>query len=253
MKIGRSHRVQLRLPVQLDSVDHSRSFTGETIDLSRGGLGAQFRIEGPLPSIVWARIDATALGGGGIVFKAQRVWQGGLPGGVKRASYRFIRMQSRSRKQLEQLIALAVRRLVADLGDLPLFGGTDIHELEHLLTLARIREPDSGSLLCEAGRYDGAGVYLVLDGRVLLERNETTQMLGRGLAFGQWSDAGVQDHIASARAGESLRVLYLPAGFHAEVAVQAPGISQALRSALGGSSQAIAQRTARVLGRRIAR
>ncbi|MBD3236305.1 MAG: hypothetical protein GF330_06365 [Candidatus Eisenbacteria bacterium] len=251
MHVGRSHRVQLRLPVQLDSADRSRSFTGETIDLSRGGLSARFQVEDSLPSIAWARIDAAAVGGGAIVCKAQRVWQGGLPGGETRANYRILRIQPASRERLDQLIESAVRHLVADLGDLPLFGDADIRELEYLLTLGRVRERAAGSSLYERGRYDAAGVYVVLDGRAAIECGETTQVLGRGLAFGQWAEEGVEPHKEGAQAGGALRYLYLPASFHPEVAVQAPGISGILRNALGANPHSTARRTARALGGQI--
>lgn len=253
MHVGRSHRVQLGLPVQLDSADHSRSFTGETIDLSRSGLSAQFRVEEQLPSIVWARIDATAVGGGGIAFKAQRIWQGGLPGGQKRANFRIIRIRPQYQERLDQLIGTAVRRLVANLGDLPIFGQSDISELEYLLTLARIRELPAGTILYEIGKHDGAGAYLILDGRAVLELGETTKILGRGLVFGQWAEDGVRAQPATARAGEPLRFLYLPAAFHAEVAVQASRISRVLSDALGGCSHAVAHRAAQALGKRIPR
>lgn len=233
MPVGRTHRAQIRLPIQIASIDRSRCYSGHTVDISTGGFSAELQTDDHLPTIVEAMIEGSSDSNTHVVCKGHMAWQGGLLRGLKRASYRIISISQPHRDQIEGMVRGSIQRLVADLGDLPIFAGVNIFDLEHLLALARVREAEPNSSLYEMGRFEGAGVYLMLDGRIALERPGHSAGLGRGRLFGRWAAPEIAAHDESARALNAIRFLYLPAPLHREMALVAPELAGALRNALG--------------------
>lgn len=233
MRPARIHRAQLKLPIHLSVADRGQSFIGQTIDVSRTGFSVQVKTDERLPTILTAEIRPRSVTQEPIPCKARMVWQGGLLRGKKRASYTIISISPAHRRNLEELIQRSVRDLIADLGDLPVFKGTDVADLEFLLGLARVREAPTGTKLYDAGSQDGAAVYILLDGRVAIERPGKVARLGRGHLIGQWAEPRARLYAETAHVISDLRFLYLPTSLQPEVSRQTPRIASVLREALG--------------------
>jgi fructose-1-phosphate kinase PfkB-like protein len=130
----------MRFPIHFTAPDKSRTYIGETTDISSNGFSVQVRTEDPLPTIIVAGILASEAAGDAILCKARVVWQGGLAGGIKKASYKLTSISQKSQERLDTLIQESVAGLVAELQRYPLFLRSSREELETLLHLARSRD-----------------------------------------------------------------------------------------------------------------
>jgi HD-like signal output (HDOD) protein len=230
MVLGRTHRAQAGLAIHFTAPDRSKTYIGETIDISSKGFSVQVRTDDPLPPIILAGILPGDRPGEAIVCKARQVWRGGVVRGVKRASYRIFSIAHRSQQRLDQLIQQSLAGLVAELSDFPLFASSSPAELEILLGLGRTRELPAGRTVYEASAAH-AGVYIVLAGEV--ERatpHDRTRHLGPGGIVGRWPGTPIVE--ATATAITDLRVLYLSPAVAAEAEQRMPQVVACLQEAL---------------------
>ena len=105
MQLGRTHRAPMRFPIHFTAPDRSRTYIGETMDISSSGFSVQVKTDDPLPTIILAGILPSEIAGDAILCKARAVWQGGLAGGTKRASYKITSIARQSQERLDSVIA----------------------------------------------------------------------------------------------------------------------------------------------------
>jgi putative nucleotidyltransferase with HDIG domain len=230
MVLGRTHRAQAGFAIHFTAPDGSKTYIGETIDISSSGFSVQVRADDPLPPIILAGILPGDVPGEAIVCKARQVWRGGVMRSVKRASYRIFSIAGSGQDRLDRLIQQSLAGLVAQLSAFPLFASSSPAELEALLGLGRTREIAAGRTFHEASAAH-AGVYIVLAGEV--ERatpNDRSGHIGPGAIVGRWPGTPIVE--ATATAITDLRVLYLSPAVAAEAEERMPRIVARLREAL---------------------
>lgn len=230
MVLGRTHRAQAGFAIHLTAPDQSKTYIGETIDISSSGFSVQVRTDDPLPPIILAGILPGDGPGEAIVCKARQVWRGGVMRGAKRASYRIFSIAPRSQERLDRLIQQSLAGLVAELSDFSIFASSSPAELEALLGLGRTREIAAGRTFYEASAGH-AGVYIVLAGEA--ERaapHDRSRHVGPGGVVGRWPGTPIVEATATAITG--LRVLYLSPAVAAEAEQRIPRIVACLQEAL---------------------
>ncbi len=234
MQLGRTHRAQMRFPIHFTAPDKSKTYIGETTDISSNGFSVQVRTEDPLPTIIVAGILASQAAGDAILCKARVVWQGGLAGGIKKASYKLTSISQKSQERLDTLIQESVAGLVAELQRYPLFSKSSREELETLLHLARSRDLPADTMLYEGEVPHGTGVYVILEGEVLpASPTGGTAVFGPGSIVGQWGEPAVVAEPESARTQSAVRFLHLPTSLTQEFEQAAPALGRILRGAVG--------------------
>jgi len=232
MQLGRTHRAQMRFPIHFTAPDRSKTYIGETIDISSNGFSVQVTTDDPLPMIILAGILPTHIAGDAILCKARVVWQGGLAGGTKRASYKITSIAKKSQDRLDEIIQDSVQGLIADLQDLPLFANSERGQLEMLLHLARSRELPADSTLYDSSTQQGTGVMIILDGEIK-PVGQPGPVFGPGCVLGRWDESQPQPEPESARTRVPTRFLHLPASLTRETDQEVPAIAAQLKGALG--------------------
>ena len=230
MQLGRTHRAQMRFPIHFTAPDRSRTYIGETINISSNGFSVQVVSDDPLPTIILAGILPTEVAGDAILCKARVVWQGGLAGGTKRASYKVTSIAHKSQERLDQIIQDSVAALIGDLQALDIFEACTHEELEALLHRARSRE-----LPAEATLYDQEnatpGLLVILAGGVV--PFDADVAFGPGSVLGQWEDPAAPPNPIAVRTLAPTRLLQLPANLAQELEESFPVLAEALRNARG--------------------
>lgn len=237
MQLGRTHRAQMRFPIHFSAPDRSRTYIGETADISSNGFSVQVRTDDPLPTIILAGILPTEIAGDSILCKARVVWQGGLAGGIKKASYKITSIARKSQERLDQLIQTSVIGLIAELQELPLFMDCSREDLEALLHLSRSRDLPPDTILYEDKPASAAGLFVVLEGE-MISANPTggPRVFGPGSVMGQWTDSALPPEPESARTRTFVRFLHLPTTLTRKIRQEVPAIAPVLRNALGRSA-----------------
>lgn len=239
MVLGRAHRAHMSFPVHFTAPDHSRTYIGETIDISSTGFSVQVRSDEPLPAIILAGILPSRLAGDAILCKARIVWQGGVVNGLGRASYKIISIAQKSQERLDQLIQRSLHELLADLTGFPLFHGCEADDLELLLGIARTRDVPGGTLLYKAGRDQGLGIYIILEGEISVARHgPETGLHGPGSVVGCWTSLEPQTNAETARTIGRTRYLYVPLALLPEIQRRLSVIASVLYEALMHAPQA---------------
>ncbi|MCK4305823.1 MAG: HDOD domain-containing protein [Candidatus Eisenbacteria sp.] len=234
MQLGRTHRAQVQIPIHFFAPDRSKTYIGKTIDISSNGFSVQVRTDDPLPTIIVGGILPTEVAGDEILCKARVIWQGGLAGGLKRASYKITSIAQKSQDRLDQLIQESVSNLIAELQGLPLFADCPREAIENLLHLARSRELPPDSLLYEGPSPQGIGLFLILEGDVSpVEPPGSTDIFGPGSVVGQWTDPEMPPQPAAVKTGPVVRILHIPISLLQEAEQEIPAIADSLRKALG--------------------
>jgi HD-like signal output (HDOD) protein len=234
--LGRSHRAQVSLAIHFTAPDQSKTFIGETLDVSSTGFSVQVRTEGPLPSIILAGILPADIPGDAIVCKAQLVWRGGVVRGLKRASYRITSIAHRSQERLDQLIQASIGGLVRELRGFSLLADCAEADLATLLGLARTREIAAGRTLYESSAGH-AGIYVLLSGEVAVaSRDAGTVHLGPGGVAGRWPGAPVSD--LTVTAVSDVRLLYVSPAIASEALERIPDLVARLRDERAGAAPA---------------
>lgn len=230
MQLGRTHRAQMRFPIHFTAPDRSRTYIGETINISSNGFSVQVVSDDPLPTIILAGILPTEVAGDAILCKARVVWQGGLAGGTKRASYKITSIAHKSQERLDEIIQESVAGLIRDLQVMDIFENCSQEDLEALLHRARARE-----LPGEATLYDQEnatpGLLVILSGGVAPPNEESA--FGPGSVIGQWDDPTAPPIPAAAQTLAPTRLLQLPPNLAQELEESFPVLAGALRDALG--------------------
>jgi HD-like signal output (HDOD) protein len=234
MQLGRTHRAQVRFPIHFTAPDRSKTYIGETIDISANGFSVQVRTEDPLPTIILAGLLPTDVAGDTVLCKARVVWQGGLAGGTKRASYKITSIAQKSQERLDQIIQESVTGLITELQDLPLFADASRRDLESLLHIARSRDVPADTVLYDALGKSGTGAIIVLEGSVAqADHAKDARVWGPGSVLGQWSDATVAPTPPTLKTLADVRMLHLPTPLLGELEQGAPVLAARVRDALG--------------------
>jgi HD-like signal output (HDOD) protein len=230
MLLGQSHRAQADFAIHLTAPDRSKTYIGETVDISSSGFSVQVRTDDPLPPIILAGILPTDIPGDAIVCKARLVWRGGVVRGLKRASYRIISIAHRSQDRLDQLIQQSLAGLVAELGAFPPFAVSTAADLELLLALGRTREIAAGRTLYESSAGH-AGIYIVLAGEVAVASpQDHAGPHGPGSIIGRWPGSPITEMTATVIS--DVRVLHLSPTVSAEIQQRMPRIVTLIQDAL---------------------
>ncbi len=243
MQLGRTHRAPMRFPIHFTAPDRSKTYIGETMDISSSGFSVQVKTDHPLPTIILAGILPSEIAGDAILCKARVVWQGGLAGGSKRASYKITSIARQSQDRLDALIADSVDQMLGELRDLPLLAGAEPEHLELLLQLARLRELAPEASLYESSSLQGTGLFLVLSGQAANPDDPKMPVYGSGSLLGQWADPAAAAQPARAVALSPLRALHLPHALTQELQQRAPSLALMLQNMLGQPSEAPAGKT----------
>jgi len=238
MVLGRTHRAQAGFAIHFTAPDQSKTYIGETLDISSNGFSVQVHTDDPLPPIILAGILPGDRPGEAIVCKARQVWRGGVVRGVMRASYRIFSIARRSQERLDKLIQQSLAGLVSELSDFPLFASSSPAELEVLLGLGRTREIAAGRTFYEASAAH-AGVYIVLAGEAELATPPAHSChLGPGGVVGRWPGTPIAE--TTATAVTDLRVLYLSPAIAAEAEQHMPRVVARLQEALAEPVETVA-------------
>jgi HD-like signal output (HDOD) protein len=238
MQLGRTHRAQVRFPIHFTAPDRSKTYIGETIDISANGFSVQVRTEDPLPTIILAGLLPTDVAGDTILCKARVVWQGGLAGGTKRASYKITSIAQKSQERLDQIIQESVNGLVAELQDLPVFADAGRRELESLLHIARSRDVPADTVLYDALGKSGTGAIILLQGSAAqVDPARDDRVWAAGSIVGQWSDTSVAPTPPTLKTLMDVRMLHLPMPLLGELEQSAPDLAARVRGALGVVAQ----------------
>ncbi len=234
MQLGRTHRAQVRFPIHFTAPDHSKTYIGETIDISANGFSVQVRTEDPLPTIILAGLLPTDVAGDTILCKARVVWQGGLAGGTKRASYKITSIAQKSQERLDQIIQESVNVLVTELQELPVFADASRRELEALLHIARSRDVPADTVLYNALGKSGTGAIIMLEGTAAqVDQTKDDRIWGPGSVIGQWSDSTTAPAPPTLKTLADVRILHLPTALLGELEHGTPELAARLRGALG--------------------
>jgi len=234
MVLGRSHRAQMSFPIHFTGPDHGKTYIGETIEISSTGFSVQVKTEHPLPPIILAGILPSRVAGDAILCKARVVWQGGILRGTGRASYKIISIAQKSQERLDQLIRRSLDELIDRLSVFPVFQECERADMEALLGLARTREICAGIPLYEAGRIEGTGVTILLDGSVEVAAGVKAPLtFGPGSVIGRWSAPEPTALDETATAATDLRCLFLAVEILPELQRRIPAIAAVLYEALG--------------------
>ncbi len=233
MQLGRTHRAQVRFPIHFTAPDRSKTYIGETIDISSNGFSVQVRTEDPLPTIILAGLLPTEIAGDAILCKARVVWQGGLAGGTKRASYKITSIAQKSQERLAQIIQESVDALIEEVQSLPLFRASDRREAEALLHIARSRDIPGDTILYDADGKTGVGLIITLEGSLQSTgASPDAPPWGPGSVMGQWTD-NAEPIPRGLRAITDVRILHLPGSLLPELEQNAPELAARLRGVLG--------------------
>lgn len=233
MQLGRTHRAPMRFPIHFTAPDRSKTYIGETMDVSSSGFSVQVKTDDPLPTIILAGILPSEIAGDAILCKARVVWQGGLAGGTKRASYKITSIARQSQDRLDALIEDSVDQMLSELKDLPLLTDADPEHLELLLQLARLRELAPEASLYESSSLQGTGLFLLLSGQAANPEDPGKPIYGPGSVLGQWADPAAAAQPTKAVALSPLRALHLPHALTQELQQRAPGLAMTLQNVLG--------------------
>jgi len=84
----------------------------------------------------------------------------------------------------QRIVPLDLGRLVARLGDLPVFADVRVDELERAMSRAQLLTFEPGEVIVREGEM-GLGFYIVLEGQVRVDRDALTFVLGPGEFFGE--------------------------------------------------------------------
>ncbi len=233
MQLGRTHRAPMRFPIHFTAPDRSKTYIGETMDVSSNGFSVQVKTDDPLPTIILAGILPSEIAGDAILCKARVVWQGGLAGGTKRASYKITSIARQSQDRLDALIADSLDQMLSELKDLPLLHNADPVHLEMLLQLARLREITAEGSLYEASSLQGTGLFILLSGQVSNPNDAQGTLYGPGSVIGQWADPASSAVPGQATARCAVRALHLPHALTQELQQNTPALAMDLQRALG--------------------
>ena len=234
MVLGRSHRAQMSFPVHFTGPDHAKTFIGETIEISSTGFSVQVKTEHPLPPIILAGILPSRVAGDAILCKARVVWQGGILQGMGRASYKIISIAQKSQERLDQLIRKSLDELIDRLVEFPVFQECERADMEAFLGLARTRDLAAGIPLYEAGRVEGAGVAVILEGTVdVVSGIKGRLSFGPGSVIGRWPAGEGPVEQETAMALTPARCLFVPIEILSELQRRIPLIASVLHEALG--------------------
>jgi len=234
MVLGRTHRAQIRFPIHFTAPDRSRTYIGETVDVSSTGFSVEVRTEDPLPPIILAGILPTQIAGDAILCKARVVWQGGISRGIGRASYKITSIAQKSQERLDQLIQKSLQKLMEEIQSLPPFSATDAGDLEILLAFSRTREVSSGRRIYSAGDERGKGIYILLGGEARLQGGELDgRTFSIGSVIGSWSEPDPVLNDQTATATSDVRALHLPLALVGELEARAPVLATLLEEAIG--------------------
>jgi len=234
---GHLHRAQMSFPVHFTAPDHSRTYIGETVDISSTGFSVQVKSDQPLPPIILAGILPSRVAGDAILCKARVVWQGGIVNGMGRASYKIISIAQKSQERLDQLIQKSLLELLDQLLEFPIFQECDRADLKTLLALARTRDATPGTVLYEAGKEDDSGTYIVLKGSIGVSRPPAAPVVcGPGSVVGRWYTPEPLMNEETAQVLSEARYLYVPLALLPEVQRRTPIIASVLYGALGQAS-----------------
>jgi len=241
MQLGRTHRAQVRFPIHFTAPDRSKTYIGETIDISANGFSVQVRTEDPLPTIILAGLLPTDVAGDTILCKARVVWQGGLAGGTKRASYKITSIAQKSQERLDRIIQESVNALVTELQELPVFADASRRELESLLHIARSRDVPHDTVVYDALGKSGTGTIILLEGSAAqIDQTADDRVWGPGSVIGQWADSTVAPAPPTLKTLTDVRMLHLPTALLGELEHSTPELAARLHGALGRVAQASA-------------
>jgi HD-like signal output (HDOD) protein len=234
MQLGRTHRAQLKVPIHFSSPDRSKTYIGETINISTTGFSVQVTTSDPLPTIILAGILPTTAAGDAILCKARVVWQGGVVGGMKRASYKITSISQKSQDRLDRIIEASVADLIAEMRELALFRECPVEEIENLLHLARLREVAPETSLYAPGKPHTVGLFVVLEGTISeIDAADDAPRFSAGSVIGQWTSP-VEPPVPPAVTTRAVtRLLHLPMSLTQEILQEIPSVASRLRDALG--------------------
>ncbi len=234
MLLGRTHRAPMRFPIHFTAPDRSKTYIGETIDISSNGFSVQVTTPDPLPTIILSGILPSDIAGDSILCKARIVWQGGLAGGIKRASFKITSIARKSQERLDTLIQSSIESTVGRLQDLSIFSAIPPADLRTLLRLTRMRELQSDQILYEKDAPHNCGIFIILEGSIISgNRSEQTTTFGPGSVIGQLPDSKTPPRPESVQIKSCLKVLHLPQSLIPEIEQELPSIIQILIDSVG--------------------
>jgi CRP-like cAMP-binding protein len=113
--------------------------------------------------------------------------------------------------------------------DLPLFAGLDDQQLDRLAAGTTEFEAPAGQALIERGR-PGSGLFILEEGRAVVEAKEGTRQLGPGDVFGERSLLGEDvERTARVRAQTDVRCLAIARTELESVIAEDPSLGERLR------------------------
>jgi HD-like signal output (HDOD) protein len=235
MSLGRNHRTPMRFPIHFTAPDRRKTYIGETIDISSTGFSVQVTTTDSLPTIILSGILPTEVASDSILCKARIVWQGGLAGGMKRASYKITSIARKSQDRLDQIIQDSIDATIEDLKELVIFKDTPRDQLETLLHLTRMREVQENNILFDAEDTHNQGLFIILNGQAYDSSLQAKGAeFGPGSVLGQWfseASAGTQPIACHARL--DTKILHITQPLIPEIEQRLPSLASILKDAIG--------------------
>ncbi len=223
----------MKFPIHFTAPDRSRTYIGETRDVSTSGFSVQVKTDDPLPTIILAGILPSEIAGDAILCKARVVWQGGLAGGTKRASYKITSIARQSQERLDALIDSSVDQLIGELQSLSTFADLERDQLELLLQFARARECSGDVNLYGNTTLQGTGLFILVNGEAVQKNDPQKRVFGPGSVMGQWSDPAATPVPKEVLTVSPVRVLHLSTALAHEIQQKAPALAMTIQRALG--------------------